>query len=143
MQVMHRPVHNPDPMPRTLDLIVFGATGFTGRLVAEHLYARCGAGGEVAWAMAGRSLVKMLEVCSRISADDALPLIEADASDAASLSALVSQARCHRHDGGALPATRPGPGDGLCAPGHGLSRPLRLIPAEAIGDTWTVACAAG
>ena len=90
---MHRPVQNLDPRPRNLDLIVFGATGFTGRLVAEHLYARYGAGGEVAWAMAGRSLAKMHEVRSRIGADDALPLLEADASDAASLGALVSQAR--------------------------------------------------
>jgi short subunit dehydrogenase-like uncharacterized protein len=80
-------------MPKALDLIVFGATGFTGRLVAEHLNARYGVGGEVAWAMAGRSLPKLREVRSRIGADSALPLLEADASDAVSLGALVAQAR--------------------------------------------------
>ena len=78
-------------MPRALDLIVFGATGFTGRLVADHLNARYGAGGEVAWAMAGRNLAKLREVRQLIGAGDRVPLLEADASDAASLAALVSQ----------------------------------------------------
>lgn len=96
-------------MPKSLDLIVFGATGFTGRLVAEHLNARYGVGGDVAWAMAGRSMDKMREVRSRIGADAALPLIEADAGDAASLGAMVSQARAiittvgpYQHHGQAL-----------------------------------------
>ena len=47
-------------MPRAFDVIVFGATGFTGRLVAEYLVARHGAG--VGWAMAGRSRAKLEEV---------------------------------------------------------------------------------
>jgi hypothetical protein len=80
-------------MPKALDLIVFGATGFTGCLVAEHLNARYGVGGGVTWAMAGRSLSKLREVRRRIGADDDLPLLEADAADAASLGALVAQAR--------------------------------------------------
>ena len=33
------------------DLIVFGASGFTGRLVAEYLNATCGVGGALNWAM--------------------------------------------------------------------------------------------
>ncbi len=80
-------------MPKSLDLIGFGATGFTGRLVADHLNTRYGVGGEVAWAMAGRSLAKLREVRQLIGADPALPLLQADAADAASLGALVAQAR--------------------------------------------------
>ena len=38
---------------RTYDVVVFGATGFTGRLVAEYLAAEYGS--DVRWAMAGRS----------------------------------------------------------------------------------------
>jgi len=79
-------------MPKSLDLIVFGATGFTGRLVADHLNTRYGVGGAVAWAMAGRSLAKLREVRQLIGADPALPLLQADAADAASLGALVAQA---------------------------------------------------
>ena len=80
-------------MPKSLDLIVFGATGFTGRLVADHLNTRYGVGGEVSWAMAGRSAAKLREVRQLIGADPALPLLQADAADAASLGALVAQAR--------------------------------------------------
>ena len=40
-------------LPRAYDLIVYGASGFTGRLVAEHLLGTYGATGETRWAMAG------------------------------------------------------------------------------------------
>ena len=81
-------------MPPPLDLIVFGATGFTGRLVAEYLNATYGVGREVSWAMAGRSKDKLATVRDLIGADKSLPLLEADASDAAALAGLVSQAKC-------------------------------------------------
>ena len=44
---------------RTFDLIVYGATGFTGRLVAEHMLATYGVDGPVRWAIAGRSTAKL------------------------------------------------------------------------------------
>jgi len=78
---------------RPFDLIVFGATGFTGRLVAEYLNRTCGAGGELAWAMAGRNLDKLAAVRSSIGAGEALPLIAAEASDADSLAGLARQSR--------------------------------------------------
>jgi short subunit dehydrogenase-like uncharacterized protein len=49
-------------LPRAHDLIVYGASGFTGRLVAEHLLGTYGAMGEIRWAMAGRSTTKLAEV---------------------------------------------------------------------------------
>ena len=48
--------------PRAYDLIVYGASGFTGRLVAEHLLGTYCATGEIKWAMAGRSTGKLAEV---------------------------------------------------------------------------------
>jgi short subunit dehydrogenase-like uncharacterized protein len=80
-------------MAKPLDLIVFGATGFTGRLVAEYLQQTCGQGGPVSWALAGRSHDKLARVRQQIGAPDGLPLLHADADDAASLAALVAQAR--------------------------------------------------
>lgn len=77
----------------TLDLIVFGATGFTGRLVAEYLNATYGVGGDVTWAMAGRSLDKLTRVRTELGISEALPLLVADASDTAALKKLVAQAR--------------------------------------------------
>jgi short subunit dehydrogenase-like uncharacterized protein len=80
-------------MQKPFDLIVFGATGFTGRLVAEYLLQTYGGDGTVSWAMAGRSLAKLDSVRSEIGAPPSLPLLHADAGDAASLAALVRQAR--------------------------------------------------
>jgi short subunit dehydrogenase-like uncharacterized protein len=80
-------------MDKALDLIVFGATGFTGRLVAEHLLKTHGAGGGLRWAMAGRNLDKLQATHRELGAPQALPLLQADAADASTLAALVSQAK--------------------------------------------------
>jgi short subunit dehydrogenase-like uncharacterized protein len=80
-------------MAKELDLVVYGATGFTGRLVAEYLQKTYGAGGDVAWAMAGRSSSKLEEVRGLIGAPDTLPLIAADAADSASLRKLCDSTR--------------------------------------------------
>jgi len=80
-------------MTRRFDLVVFGASGFTGRLVAEYLNRSCGDGGAVVWAMAGRNLDKLAGVRRAIGADERLPLIAADASDAGALAALARQSR--------------------------------------------------
>ena len=75
------------------DIIVYGATGFTGRLVAEHLAARYGVDGEVKWAMAGRSADKLAQVRDEIGAPANTPLIVADAADPASLRAMVARGK--------------------------------------------------
>ena len=80
-------------MDRAFDIVVFGATGFTGRLVAEFLQARHGSAGPPRWAMAGRNAAKLAEVRGRVGADASLPLLVADAADTASLAPLVAQAR--------------------------------------------------
>ena len=76
-------------MAREFSIIVYGATGFTGRLVAEYLAADYPA---LSWAMAGRSLAKLEEVRAAIGAPATLPLVTADASDPASLAALANRA---------------------------------------------------
>jgi short subunit dehydrogenase-like uncharacterized protein len=78
---------------REFDIIVYGATGYTGRLVAAHLLKTYGAAGDIAWAMAGRSAEKLAEVQGEIGAPKSLPLVVADASDAASLAAMVRRAK--------------------------------------------------
>ena len=79
--------------PKPHDLIVFGATGFTGRLVAEYLHATYGVGRDVKWAMAGRSLDKLKRVRNELGIGEDLPLLVADASDTAALKKLVAQTR--------------------------------------------------
>ena len=76
------------------DLVLLGATGFTGRLVAEYLLERHGAGGEFKWALAGRSRDKLESVRAELGEAAAeLPLLLADSHDRASLDALVAQTR--------------------------------------------------
>ncbi|WP_128926060.1 saccharopine dehydrogenase family protein [Bradyrhizobium guangxiense] len=75
------------------DIVVYGATGFTGQLVAEYLAAHYNDDKALKWAMAGRSLDKLKSVRDAIGAPAETPLIVADASDAASLKAMVGQTR--------------------------------------------------
>jgi short subunit dehydrogenase-like uncharacterized protein len=75
------------------DIIVYGATGFTGQLVAEYLAAQYRNDGQLKWAMAGRSLDKLASVRDAIGAAADTPLLAADAGDPASLQAMVDQTK--------------------------------------------------
>src|SRR3978361_1672176 len=75
------------------DIVVYGATGFTGQLVAEYLAAQYKADAGLKWAMAGRSKDKLATVRDAIGAPADTPLIVADASDPASLKAMLAQTK--------------------------------------------------
>ena len=75
------------------DIVVYGATGFTGRLVAEYLAAQYKGDSNLKWAMAGRSKDKLATVRDAIGAPADTPLIVADAGDIASLQAMVDQTK--------------------------------------------------
>ncbi len=80
-------------MSREFDLVLFGATGFTGALVAEALARRKGAG--LSWALAGRSAQKLAAVRSDITGIEnslaELPLLIADAGDEAALRSIAAR----------------------------------------------------
>jgi len=78
---------------KKFDIVVYGATGFTGHLVAEYLAAQYEGDGGLKWAMAGRSLDKLKSVRDAIGAPADTPLIAADSSDAGALKAMVDQTR--------------------------------------------------
>jgi short subunit dehydrogenase-like uncharacterized protein len=75
------------------DVIVYGATGFTGQLVAEYLAAHYAGRADLKWAMAGRSLDKLASVRDAVGAPADTALIVADAGDPASLKAMIDQTR--------------------------------------------------
>ena len=78
---------------REFDIIVYGATGFTGRLVAEYLTQHYADRNDAPkWAMAGRSAAKLAEVRDLIGAPADTPLVVADASDPATLDAMAARA---------------------------------------------------
>ena len=70
---------------RELGIVVYGATGYTGKLVVEYLNRQYGVGGTVSWAIAGRSLEKLEAVREDLELAAELPLVVADASDPASV----------------------------------------------------------
>jgi len=80
---------------RTYDIVVFGATGFTGELTAAYLAEHAPA--DCRWALAGRSQAKLEAVRERLAEIDPalaeLPLLIADIGDAASLRAVAEAAR--------------------------------------------------
>lgn len=77
---------------RIFDVVVFGATGFTGGLVAEYL-ARSGAR-DARWAIAGRSVGKLASVRERCRALGTAPeMIIATVDDRESLLRMASQTR--------------------------------------------------
>lgn len=77
---------------REFDLVLMGATGFTGRLVGEHLLDRYPPGGELSWAMAGRSEEKLEQVRSELGAAGAeVPLIVADSHDGPALQGMAGR----------------------------------------------------
>ncbi|WCD89678.1 Putative trans-acting enoyl reductase [Streptomyces xanthophaeus] len=84
-----------DPPERAYDVVLFGATGFVGALTAEYLAAHAPDG--CRWALAGRDLGKLERLRERLSAarpDCAkLPLLQADAGDAAALRELAASTR--------------------------------------------------
>ncbi len=83
-----------DRKSREFDIVVYGATGYTGRLVAEHFVREYGGKPDAPkWAMAGRSQEKLEAVRDEIGAPADTPLIVADASDPASLTAMCERAK--------------------------------------------------
>ena len=73
---------------REFDIIIWGASGFTGRLVAEYLFKQYGISGNLKWAMAGRNQQKLETVRATI-ADKSVPIVVADSSDETSIKQMV------------------------------------------------------
>ncbi|MFE0011181.1 saccharopine dehydrogenase family protein, partial [Streptomyces erythrochromogenes] len=84
-----------DRPERAYDVVLFGATGFVGALTAEYLAAHAPAG--CRWALAGRDLAKLERLRERLASIDpacaTLPLLRADAQDAAAVRELAASTR--------------------------------------------------
>ena len=84
---------------REFDVIVWGATGFTGRLVAEYLLRQYGPPGEgsrsnLRWALGGRSEDKLNALIADLGPGGAqIPLVLADSDDRALLDVMAARAR--------------------------------------------------
>ncbi|HEX2774402.1 MAG TPA: saccharopine dehydrogenase NADP-binding domain-containing protein [Micromonosporaceae bacterium] len=74
---------------RDLDLVLFGATGFTGALTAEYLAAHVPPGAR--WGMAGRNRAKLAALRDRLGVDAAI--LDADVGDRSAMRRLAEAAR--------------------------------------------------
>ncbi|MGI5471953.1 saccharopine dehydrogenase family protein [Streptomyces sp. CA-132043] len=84
-----------DDAGRTYDVVLFGATGFAGRLTAAYLAAHAPEG--CRWALAGRDKSKLERLRAELAANHPacadLPLVHADAADPESLRAVAAATR--------------------------------------------------
>ena len=76
----------------TLDVVVFGASGFTGALVCEYLAKQYGT--TIKWAMAGRNQSKLEQVRKDVGMGEEIPIIIADSTDEASLRTMAEATKC-------------------------------------------------
>ena len=77
---------------REFDIIIWGASGFTGKLVAGYIFSKYGTNGDLKWAMAGRNLAKLELVRSKV-ADKTVPIVVADSNDDEGLKEMVKRAK--------------------------------------------------
>jgi short subunit dehydrogenase-like uncharacterized protein len=79
---------------RQYDLVVWGASGFTGRLVVEYLVKKYPPGGDLRWAVAGRDRSKLETVLAKIDGSEQQPaIIIADSHDEESLQRLTQNTK--------------------------------------------------
>lgn len=76
---------------REFGIVVYGATGYTGRLVCEYLNQQYGVNGDVVWAMAGRSEEKLASVRDEMGIPENVPMLVADASNPESINAMAAR----------------------------------------------------
>ncbi len=77
---------------REFDVIIYGSTGYTGRLVAEYMNAQYN-GSDVKWAMAGRSMEKLNAVADEMGIASDIPKVVANSDDPASLADMAARTK--------------------------------------------------
>jgi short subunit dehydrogenase-like uncharacterized protein len=79
---------------REFDVIVFGASGYTGKLVAEYMGKEYGNDESISWAIAGRNKDKLSSVKKHLNLNERVSIIEVDSTNKDSLDSMTSSAKC-------------------------------------------------
>ena len=79
---------------REFDVVIFGASGYTGKLVAEYMHDQYGSDNSVKYAIAGRNIEKLLEVKKDLRLNEDISILEVDSSNLDSLDKMTRSARC-------------------------------------------------
>ena len=76
------------------DFVVYGATGFTGKLVVEYLVHKYANNSQIKWALAGRNLEKLESVAASKNVPEGTGLLEVDSNNIASIEEMISKTKC-------------------------------------------------
>ena len=76
------------------DFVVYGATGFTGKLVVEYLVQKYSNNSQIKWALAGRNLKKLESVAASKNVPEGTGLLEVDSNNIASIEEMISKTKC-------------------------------------------------
>ena len=76
------------------DFVVYGATGFTGKLVVEYLVHKYSNNSQIKWALAGRNLEKLESVAATKNVPEGTGLLEVDSNNIASIEEMISKTKC-------------------------------------------------
>ena len=79
---------------KEFDLVVFGASGYTGKLVAEYIQNEYGGDQSLKWALAGRNKDKLAGIKEDLNLESDLTILKVDSNDQESLDAMTSAAKC-------------------------------------------------
>ena len=79
---------------REFDVVIFGASGYTGKLVAEYMHDQYGNDQSIKYAIAGRNTEKLLDVKKDLRLNDDISILEVDSSDQDSLDKMTTSAEC-------------------------------------------------
>ena len=79
---------------KSLDVVIYGATGFTGKLVVEYMQENYGNDESISWAIAGRSEEKLKAVSEDLKVGSNVPHLLVDSNDTDSIESMVKQTKC-------------------------------------------------
>jgi short subunit dehydrogenase-like uncharacterized protein len=79
---------------KSVDVVIYGATGFTGKLVVEYMQEKYGKEEGISWAIEGRSEEKLNAVREELKVGSNVPQLLVDSNDTDSIASMVQQTKC-------------------------------------------------
>jgi len=79
---------------KSVDVVIYGATGFTGKLVVEYMQEKYGKDEGISWAIAGRSEEKLNSVREELKVGSNVRQLLVDSNDTDSIASMVQQTKC-------------------------------------------------
>ncbi len=79
---------------KSYDFVIYGASGFTGKLVVEYALSKYGNLDDISWAIAGRNLEKLNSLKEKLNIPSHIGILEVDSEDQDSINNLVEKTKC-------------------------------------------------